>query len=56
MKILLRKRIIDLAYNNPGLCFFFNKEKYHFKKGLFELAKRIDGENAQNILDEEISL
>ncbi len=53
-KDLLRKRIIDLAYNNPGLCFFFNKEKYHFKKGLFELAVRIDKENAQNILDEAI--
>ena len=50
-KDLLRKRIIDLAYNNPGLCFFFNKEKYHFKKGLFELAERIDKENAQNVLD-----
>ena len=38
---LLRKRIIDLAYNNPGLKFYFNKEVYHFKKGLFELAQRI---------------
>jgi DNA gyrase/topoisomerase IV subunit B len=44
---LLRKRIIDLAYNNPGLTFYFNKEKYIFKKGLFELARRIDEENAQ---------
>ncbi|MCY4523562.1 MAG: toprim domain-containing protein, partial [Halobacteriovoraceae bacterium] len=44
---LLRKRIIDLAYNNPGLKFYFNKEIYHFKKGLFELAKRIDQKNAQ---------
>lgn len=44
---LLRKRIIDLAYNNPGLKFFFNKEKYHFKKGLFELARRLGGEKAQ---------
>jgi DNA gyrase/topoisomerase IV subunit B len=44
---LLRKRIIDLAYNNPGLTFYFNKEKYIFNKGLFELARRIDEENAQ---------
>lgn len=49
---LLRKRIIDLAYNNPGLTFYFNKEKYYYEKGLFELAKRIDSESAQNILDE----
>ncbi len=49
---LLRKRIIDLAYNNPGLVFFFNKEKYIFKKGLFELATRIDATTAQNIGDE----
>ena len=49
---LLRKRIIDLAYNNPGLTFYFNKEKYLYEKGLFELAKRIDNESAQNILDE----
>ena len=39
---LLRKRIIDLAYNNPGLLFTFNGEKYLFKKGLFELAQKID--------------
>lgn len=44
---LLRKRIIDLAYNNPGLAFYFNGEKYHFKKGLFELAQRIDESSAQ---------
>jgi DNA gyrase/topoisomerase IV subunit B len=44
---LLRKRIIDLAYNNPGLIFTFNGEKYQFKKGLFELAQRIDAESAQ---------
>ena len=36
---LLRKRIIDLAYNNPGLAFFFNGEKYHYQKGLYELAR-----------------
>ncbi len=51
-KDLLRKRIIDLAYNNPGLTFYFNKEKYSYDKGLFELAKRIDEGSAQNILDE----
>ena len=51
-KELLRKRIIDLAYNNPGLTFYFNDEKYIYKKGLFELAQRIDPETAQLIGDE----
>ncbi len=46
---LLRKRIIDLAYNNPGLTFYFNDEKYLYKKGLFELAQRIDPASAQLI-------
>ncbi len=46
---LLRKRIIDLAYNNPGLTFYFNKEKYLFKKGLLELAERIDEAHSQDI-------
>ena len=50
---LLRKRIIDLAYNNPGLTFTFNKEKYLFKKGLYELAQRIDEATAQDIGSEE---
>lgn len=50
---LLRKRIIDLAYNNPGLAFFFNGEKYQFKKGLFELAQRIDINSAQ-LFGEEV--
>ncbi|MBP5295838.1 MAG: ATP-binding protein [Bacteriovoracaceae bacterium] len=44
---LIRKRIIDLAYNNPGLAFYFNQEKYLFSKGLFELAQRINPEGAQ---------
>lgn len=44
---LLRKRIIDLAYNNPGLTFYFNGTKYFYKKGLFELAQRISPETAQ---------
>jgi DNA gyrase subunit B len=44
---LLRKRIIDLAYNNPGLTFYFNGSKYLFKKGLLELAQRISPEGAQ---------
>lgn len=48
-KELLRKRIIDLAYNNPGLIFYFNQEKYMYKKGLFELAQRIDPNSAQLI-------
>ena len=51
---LLRKRIMDLAYNNPGLCFFFQGDKYHFKKGLFELAKRIGGDKAQNVADDDV--
>lgn len=48
-KELLRKRIIDLAYNNPGLTFYYNDEKYMYKKGLFELATRIDPGTAQLI-------
>lgn len=46
-KELLRKRIIDLAYNNPGLVFYFNGEKHLYKKGLFELAQRLSPETAQ---------
>lgn len=53
---LLRKRIIDLAYNNPGLTFTLNGESFLFKKGLFELAQRIDSERAQLLGDEEIIL
>jgi DNA gyrase subunit B len=49
---LLRKRIIDLAYNNPGLTFYFNKEKYSYKKGLYELAQRINSDTAQLIGEE----
>lgn len=44
---LLRKRIIDLAYNNPGLVFIFNGQKYVSKKGLSELASLINAETAQ---------
>jgi DNA gyrase subunit B len=51
-KELLRKRIIDLAFNNPGLTFTFNGEKYHYKKGLFELAERINKDKAQLLGDE----
>lgn len=51
-KELLRKRIIDLAYNNPGLTFYYNDEKYIYKKGLFELAQRIDPNTAQLIGNE----
>ena len=43
---LLRKRIIDLAYSNPGLAFFFNGEKFLFKRGLFELAQQINESSA----------
>ncbi|MBT3584998.1 MAG: hypothetical protein HN509_08830 [Halobacteriovoraceae bacterium] len=49
---LLRKRIIDLAYNNPGLIFTFNKEKYVYKKGMYELARRLDEKNAQLVGDD----
>jgi DNA gyrase/topoisomerase IV subunit B len=51
-KELLRKRIIDLAYNNPGLTFYYNDEIYMYKKGLFELATRIDPTGAQLIGNE----
>ncbi|MBT4792768.1 MAG: hypothetical protein HON90_14430 [Halobacteriovoraceae bacterium] len=54
-KDLLEKRIIDLAYNNPGLKFIFNDKLYHFKKGLFELAQRIDNVNAQLIGDDHFT-
>ena len=50
---LLRKRIIDLAYNNPGLAFYFNKEKYHFSDGIFELASRIDKDSAQVLIKDK---
>ena len=46
---LLKKRIIDLAYNNPGLTFYFNNEKFIYKKGLFQLAERIDEGHAFDI-------
>ena len=50
---LLRKRIIDLAYNNPGLAFTFNGEKYLYKKGPYELAQRIGGDKAQLISEDK---
>ena len=49
---LLRKRIIDLAYNNPGLKFSFNGEEFLFKKGLFELANQVHPESAYLLIDE----
>lgn len=45
-KNLLRKRIIDLSYNNPGLEFYFNNEKFVSSKGLEELAYRIESNTA----------
>lgn len=48
-KELLEKRIVDLAYNNPGLKFIFNGTTYHYKKGLFELAQRVNPDAAQLI-------
>ena len=50
---LLRKRIIDLAYTNPGLSFYFNGQKYHFAKGIFELAQRIDKQSATLLAKEK---
>jgi DNA gyrase/topoisomerase IV subunit B len=41
-RTFLRKRVIDLAYNNPGLTFYFDKEKFHFKKGLSEFALKVN--------------
>lgn len=52
-KNLLRKRIIDLAFNNPGLVFYFNEEKFVFKNGLKELIKMIEPNNAQVICEEQ---
>lgn len=52
-KELLQKRIIDLAYNNPGLSFYFNGKQFLFKKGLYELAKYIDEETAQEFAKDE---
>lgn len=48
-KDLLKKRIMDLAYNNPGLKFTFNGESFLFKKGLFELSQRVGKDHAQLI-------
>ena len=50
---LLRKRIIDLAYNNPGLMFTFNKEKYLYKKGLYTLAQRFGKDKAELISEDK---
>ncbi|MCO4753436.1 MAG: hypothetical protein KC478_03090, partial [Bacteriovoracaceae bacterium] len=44
---LLRKRIVDSAYNNPGPRFTFNGETFLFQKGLYELAHRMGGEQSQ---------
>jgi len=38
---LLKKRIIDLAYNNPGLKIYFNGELHCYKKGLMEISSRL---------------
>lgn len=42
---LLRKRLIDLSFNNPGLIFSFNNEKFLSKKGLSELGSLINETN-----------
>ncbi|MBD67158.1 MAG: hypothetical protein CME62_18300 [Halobacteriovoraceae bacterium] len=52
-KDLLEKRIIDLAYNNPGLKFIFNGTTYLYKKGLYELAQRVSPDGAQLIGDDK---
>lgn len=44
---LLRKRILDLSFNNPGLMFSFNNEKFISKKGLSELGELINKESCQ---------
>ncbi len=54
-KELLEKRIIDLAYNNPGLKFIFNDKLYHYQKGLFELAGRVSHDKAQLIGDDKFT-
>lgn len=54
-KALLEKRIIDLAYNNPGLKFIFNDKLYHYKKGLYELAQRVSEDHAQLIGDDKFT-
>jgi DNA gyrase subunit B len=54
-KDLLEKRIIDLAYNNPGLKFIFNEQLYHYQKGLYELAQRVSQDHAQLIGDEKFT-
>ena len=54
-KDLLEKRIIDLAYNNPGLKFIFNGTTYHYKKGLYELAQRVSHDHAQLIGDDKFT-
>lgn len=46
---LLRKRIIDLTYNNPGLIFYFNKEKFISKKGLSDLAILVNKQTGQTL-------
>jgi DNA gyrase/topoisomerase IV subunit B len=46
---LLRKRIIDLTYNNPGLVFYFNEEKFVSKKGLSDLAMMVDKQTGQTL-------
>lgn len=50
---LLKKRIIDLAFNNPGLAFYLNGEKFLFEKGLFELARMVDSDSAQLFGDDK---
>jgi len=54
-KDLLEKRIVDLAYNNPGLKFIFNGVEYFYKKGLFELAQRVSHDGAQLIGDDKFT-
>jgi DNA gyrase/topoisomerase IV subunit B len=48
-KDLLRKRIIDLSFNNPGLSFYFNGEKFLSKKGISELAQLVNKQTGQTL-------
>lgn len=50
-KELLRKRIIDLAFNNKGLKFSFNGEVFQFKKGVEEMIEKFS--NTGQVLSSE---
>jgi DNA gyrase subunit B len=49
---LLRKRLKDLAYTNPGLLFTLNGEKFISKKGIVEIAQHI-GTDVHQVIGED---